>query len=234
MPAPRPGHAVVLADGSAPSRAELDAAWPGWDADVTLVIAADGGARHATKLGLELDLWVGDGDSIDPSELEALAAAGVPIDRVDPEKDASDAELALLAAIDAGAGEITILGGLGGPRIDHGLVNLGLLQQPALEGRAARLYDERAARISLLAAPAGDGRVDAELTGRIDDLVTLVPLGGPARGVTTRGLRYPLAEDTLQAGTSRGLSNVRTAPTASVSLSAGRLLVIETPATVRR
>jgi thiamine pyrophosphokinase len=226
-------HAIVLADGTAPARALLDSAWPAWDAGVSLVIAADGGARHARELGLALDRWVGDGDSIDPAELEALAAAGVPIERVDQEKDASDTELALLAAVEAGADEITILGGLGGTRTDHGIVNVALLEHPALEGRPARLFDERAARISLLVAPArGAGPSGAELTGHVDDLVTLVPWGGPARGVATRGLRYPLAGETLRAGTSRGLSNVRTAPDAWVSLADGRLLVIETPATV--
>jgi len=234
MLATRRGHAIVLADGAVPSRAQIDAAWPGWDAGVSLVIAADGGARHASALGLELGRWVGDGDSIDPADLATLAAAGVPIERVDPEKDASDAELALVAAVESGADEITILGGLGGVRTDHGLVNVLLLQHPALEGLAARLYDERAARLSLLTAPVGDGGpAQAELAGRLDDLVTLVPLGGSAEGLTTRGLRYPLSGETLTRGSSRGLSNVRTAPIASVSLSAGRLLVIETPATVR-
>jgi thiamine pyrophosphokinase len=229
---PHRGHAVVLADGAAPGREQLDAAWPGWDAGVSLVIAADGGARHARGLGLAIDRWVGDGDSIDPEDLAALAAAGVPIDRVDPEKDASDTELALLAAVGAGADEITILGGLGGVRVDHGLINVALLDHPALAGLRARLYDERAARLSLLVASAGGDAAKAELAGRLDDLVTLVPLGGLAAGVVTRGLRYPLANETLEAGSSRGLSNVRTEPIATVSLSSGRLLVIETPATV--
>lgn len=234
MLAARRGHAIVLADGAIPSRDQLDAAWPGWDAGASLVIAADGGARHARALGLELDRWVGDGDSIDPADLAALAATGVPIDRVEAEKDASDTELALIAAIDSGADEITILGGLGGVRTDHGLVNVLLLQHPALAALAARLYDERAARLSLLTVPPGDGGpARVELAGHLDDLVTLVPLGGPAQGVTTQGLRYPLAGETLTPGTSRGLSNVRTASIASVSLQAGRLLVIETPATVR-
>jgi thiamine pyrophosphokinase len=229
-------HAIVLADGAAPSRAQLDAAWPGWDAGVALVIAADGGARHAIDLGLTLDRWIGDGDSIDPAALEALAAAGVPIELVEAEKDASDTELAVLAAVEAGADEITILGGLGGPRTDHALVNVGLLGHGALDERAARLFDERAGRISLLSGPATGGEsasVEAELAGRVGDLVTLVPVGGEVVGVATTGLRYPLAGETLGAGTSRGLSNVRTSPVATVSLSAGRLLVIETPATVR-
>ena len=143
-------HAIVLADGAAPSRSSLDAAWPGWDAGLDLVVAADGGARHATTLGLRLDRWVGDGDSIDPGDLAALAAAGVRVDRVAREKDASDTELAVLAAIEAGADELTIIGGLGGVRVDHALTNVALLQHPALAGRPARLYDERAARISLL------------------------------------------------------------------------------------
>jgi thiamine pyrophosphokinase len=227
-------HAIVLADGGIPTREDLDRAWPGWNEGVSLVVAADGGARHARVLGLALDRWVGDGDSIAPDDLAALAAAGVPIDRVEQEKDASDAELAVLAAIQAGADELTILGALGGSRIDHALVNVGLLGHSALAGRMARLYDERAARISLIEAHAGESPVERELVGHVDDLVTLVPLGGPAEGVTTRELRYPLRDETLRSGSSRGLSNVRTAPRAAVSLRAGRLLVIETPATVDR
>jgi len=219
---------MVLADGAAPTRAALDAAWPGWDDGVDLVVAADGGARHATALGLRLDNWVGDGDSIDPGDLSALAAAGVRIDRVEREKDASDTELAVLAAIEAGADALTVIGGLGGVRVDHALTNVALLGHQALEGRVVRLYDERAARLSLLTGPGEVG-----LEGNVGDLVTLVPVGGPAVGVTTSDLRYPLRDETLEAGSSRGLSNVRTAPRAGVTLREGRLLLIETPATVR-
>lgn len=228
-PAPvHPAHAVVLADGAAPARAALDAAWPGWDAGVSLVIAADGGARHALALGLRLDRWVGDGDSIDAADLATLAAAGVRIERVAAEKDASDTELAVLAALDAGADELTIIGALGGIRIDHALVNVGLLAHPALAGLLVRLYDERAARISFI--DAGEAAVERALDGRVGDLVTLVPIGAPAVGVTTRELRYPLLDETLEPGTSRGLSNVRTSTVAAVALRSGRILVIETPA----
>jgi thiamine pyrophosphokinase len=218
-------HAIVLADGAVPTRASLDEAWPGWDAGNELVIAADGGARHATSLGLQLDRWVGDGDSIDAGDLAALAATGVRVDRVAREKDASDTELAVVAAIQAGADELTILGGLGGARVDHALTNVALLELAALAGRAARLYDERGARISLVTGPA-----EAALSGHVEDLVTLLPVGGPAVGVTTRGLRYPLRDETLEPGSSRGLSNVRTESLAGLALRGGRLLVIETPA----
>ena len=73
--------ALILADGDAPTRARLDLAWPGWDANVGLVVAADGGARHAAALGIAIDLWVGDGDSIGEDDLAALAASGVRIER---------------------------------------------------------------------------------------------------------------------------------------------------------
>src|SRR5215213_5669716 len=112
-------RAVILADGAISTRSALDAAWPGWATGVELVIAADGGARHALALGLKLDRWVGDGDSIDPADLAALAATGVAIDRVAADKDESDSELALLAAIGAGADAIVLLGALGGARVDH-------------------------------------------------------------------------------------------------------------------
>jgi thiamine pyrophosphokinase len=227
-------HAVVLADGAVPERADLDEAWPGWDEGVALVVAADGGIRHAAAFGLAVDRWVGDGDSTVPEELEALAAAGVAIDRVAVDKDESDTELALLAAVAAGADVVTILGGLGGVRVDHAIANLALLQHPALEQREARLYDEGGARLSLLAGPDRHGLPGArELTGRVGDLVSLIPLGESARNVETDGLQYPLDGEALVLGRARGLSNVRIAPTARVSVGSGRLLVIETPANLR-
>jgi thiamine pyrophosphokinase len=56
--------------------------------------------------------------------------------------------------------------------------------------------------------------------------VSLVPLGGPARGLRTEGLRYPLRGEDLQAGSTRGISNELTAPSATVEVAAGALLVV--------
>jgi len=216
-------HALVVADGSVADPADLDAAWPGWSDGVDLVIAADGGGRHATRLGRRVDIWVGDGDSIAETALAELDAAGTSIRRYSTDKDETDAELALLAAVDAGAERITILGALGGARIDHELGNLWLLALPSLGGRDVRLLDA-AARVRLI----GAGSLD--LAGRTGDTVSLLPFAGDAIGVTTSGLRYPLTDEPLLAGPARGLSNLRVAETASVTLTAGRLLVIETPA----
>ena len=227
MSEPTSLHALVLGDGDGPDRADLDAAWPGWDRDVRLVVAADGGARLADRLGLRIDQWVGDGDSLDPASIERLRQAGIPVDLVSPAKDESDLELAVGRAVAAGATEVTVLGALGGPRLDHTLANVALLAHPALAGRGARLLDG-ATRVSLLTGPA-----TAALEGRSGDLVSLLPVSGEAAGITTEGLEYPLRDEPLRVGPARGLSNVRLGPTATVSLRSGRLLVVEVPATLR-
>lgn len=225
-----PARAIVVADGAVPERGTLDAAWPGWRDGAALVVAADGGARGATRLGLAIDRWVGDGDSLSEDELAGLAAAGIPIERSPVEKDESDAELALVAAIRLGATDLTILGALGGERVDHALANIALLAHPALAGRPARLLDA-AARVRLIDAPAADGGpVALSLEGRVGDGVSLLPLGSDARGITTVGLRYALGDEDLAFGASRGLSNVRVSTAAGVTVRIGRLLVVETPA----
>jgi hypothetical protein len=101
-----------------------------------------------------------------------------------------------------------------------------------LGDRPASLLDARS-RISLIRAPAAGGEpLVRPLGGRIGDLVSLLPLGDGVVGVTTRGLRYPLADEPLPAGPARGLSNVRDREDAAVTVQAGLLLIVESPATL--
>ena len=222
-------RALVLADGSSVGRTDLDTAWPGWDRDIALVIAADGGARLAAGLGVVVDAWVGDGDSLRELDRRDLLDRGVAVEPVSPDKDESDAELAILEAVRRGASDVTIIGALGGARLDHALANITLLAHPTLEGTGARLLSA-SARVTLLVG--GSARSACVLTGRSGDLVTLLPLGGDAGGVTVSGLRFPLVGERLVGGSTRGLSNVRTAPECVVELDSGWLLVVETPATL--
>ena len=221
-------RALVVADGDVPSRGALDAAWPGWNDAVELVVAADGGWDKAVSLGLRPDLLVGDADSLPEARYLALAANGVPIERSAAAKDESDAELALLAALRRGAIHVTVLGALGGKRFDHALANVGLLSLPGSRRATVELLDGTT-RVRLLSAPGPEEKmVRCRLDGPTGDLVSLLPLGLPALGVTTHGLRYALHDEALPPGPARGLSNVRTAVDASVTLRGGCLLIVET------
>jgi len=206
--------AVIVADGEhAPAdRRQLT--------DADLIIAADGGADWLDSLGITPHRLVGDLDSADPAVVDRLVAAQVPVDRYPPDKDASDLELSLAAAAAAGADEIVVLGALGGA-LDHLLANVLLLISDAARTREVRLvHGSTTAR--LLSGPAR-----AELHGPPGSRVSLLAVGTAADGVTTEGLRWPLVDDRLEAGSSHGLGNVVEAPPARVSLAGGRLLVIE-------
>ena len=219
---------MIVADGDVPPRHVLDEAWPGWGDGIETVIAADGGLVRAGVVGLVPTLVVGDLDSLDPSLVSEAESAGVRVRRAAVDKDESDAELALLEALRLGATRVTVLGALGGSRIDHSLANVWLLAHPAATSVDLQLLDA-SARISLVTAPGpGGGPVGRSLPGRVGALVSLFPVGGDALGITTTGLRYPLVAEPLLMGAARGLSNVRESEDAALTLDHGRLLVVET------
>ena len=204
--------AVVFAGGDPPARTALRDVLA-----VDLVIAADSGLAHARALGVGVDLVVGDLDSVDRADLDAAVAAGAVVERHPTAKDATDLELALLAARDRGAAEIVVVGGHGG-RLDHFLANALLLGAAELSGVRvwARLAD---ATVMVV-------RDHAELAGFPGSLCSLLPVGGPAEGVRTERLRFPLERETLFPGSTRGVSNEFLAPTAAVTLERGVLLAV--------
>ncbi|MCX6027955.1 MAG: hypothetical protein NT169_01475 [Chloroflexi bacterium] len=72
------------------------------------------------------------------------------------------------------------------------------------------------------------GAAHLALTGTQGDLLSLLPIGGDAVGVTTAGLAYPLRDETLYFGQARGVSNVFEGAEAEVWLREGMMLVIQT------
>ena len=182
-----------------------------------VVLAADSGLDHAHALGIAVDVVVGDLDSVGPDELDAARRAGAVIESHPAAKDATDHELALHAARDRGAAEILVIGGHGG-RLDHFLANALLLAAPGFADLRirARMGD---AEITVV-------RERAELSATVGALCSLLPLGGPAEGVRTEGLRFPLARETLVPGSTRGVSNEFVTATAAVTLERGVLLAV--------
>jgi thiamine pyrophosphokinase len=204
---------VVITGGDAVERAHTDDIPPG-----ALVIAADSGLDHARALGLAVDVAVGDFDSASPLAFDQAIDGGVTIERHPAAKDATDLQLALDAALARGATRIHVLGGHGG-RLDHLLANILLLGRPAYAS-AAVTAQMGSARITIV-------RQQATVRGPVGSLVSLVPLHGTAEGITTTGLRYPLAGEDLHAASTRGVSNELVHDVASVALTGGVLAVIQ-------
>jgi thiamine pyrophosphokinase len=209
-------RAIIIAGGESSEQER----WRAWVREGNFVIGADGGAARALDWGLVPDLVVGDMDSLPAPARAVLEARGSRFVKHPRAKDETDLELALNAAIDAGADEIVVFGALGG-RLDHMLANVLLLALPRLEGVIVHIVDGRQ-----LARLLRSGET-AELEGQPGDLVSLLPLGGDARGVTTEGLAWALAGDTLRFGFSRGVSNEMSGRAARVELGEGYLLVVQ-------
>ena len=208
-------HALIFTGGDAPHPSAHEIT-----ADNATVIAVDSGWEHARAAGTTPDVLVGDMDSIDPAHLADAERLGVEIVRHPVDKDFTDAEIALELAIERGHSEITVVSG-GGDRIDH---VLGFLHAAALHASPGRRIEVVIGRARIAIAPPGS---TTECEVGDEPIVSLVPLGGPAHGVTTRGLRWELNDETLAPLASRGVSNVPLARTFSVSVADGRIAVIQ-------
>lgn len=183
-----------------------------------IIISADSGARHCKAFQVTPDLLVGDFDSVLGADYADLAAAGVEIVRFPVEKDMTDSELAIEIALEKGCSRIILLGALG-TRLDHSVSNLFLLKKLLdldVDGIIADEHNEVKLINSSIA-----------LTREEGTFITLLPLAGSAKGVTTKGLYYPLENATLEVGSSWGVSNRFSEDIAQVTVEEGYLLVIK-------
>lgn len=207
-------HAVVMANGSLPrsplSLSLLQAA--------DLRVGADRGAALLLRLGLPPHLVVGDMDSLSAAVLRRLRHQGIETIRLSRRKNYVDTQRAVAEAVRRGARSVTLLGALGGPRLDHALANILLLAHPAFAGVRLRLVDEHNEAWAV--------RTETVIEGEIGQLVSLLALTPRVSGIHTTGLEYPLRNGVLSQGSSRGISNALTEPRATVSIRRGLLLVV--------
>lgn len=175
-----------------------------------ILIGVDGGTKHILKLGLKPDLIIGDMDSV------GKIPAGVKVIRYPADKDFTDTELAIKYCEEKKIEEVVILGFLG-RRLDHMISNLMLMAKSQLKIKVIEGSQEMQICRDKIA-----------ITGEKGDFVSLIPLLGDCEKVTTIGLKWRLQGETLKAGKGRGVSNVMTGKTATVSLTKGCLLVVKT------
>ena len=169
-------HVVIFAGGTLqPGKAFYEAI-----ASADMIIAADSGAATALRYGFNPAIVVGDFDSLDELLLQELGERGSQVRRVAVEKDETDTELAVQAAIEQGATSITLLGVIGGVRFDHTIANILLLA--GFEAVEMRIVDGPST--GWIVRGPGSSAID----GQVGDLLSLLPLTSDATGVRTGGL----------------------------------------------
>ena len=172
------------------------------------IICADGGYDHAVKMRIEPNILIGDFDSIKkiPEDIERV--------QYPTRKDMTDSHIALELAKEKGYDKVLLLG-FTGDRADHTLTNILLL----INYPDAVIADDNN-EIQLI-------KDTVELCGNSGDTVSIIPICGNLEGITTSGLEYPLNNETLYVGDSRGVSNVMTDKKCSITCKSGMGLVIK-------
>lgn len=204
--------AIILSGGGpAPRRPSLPHA--------DLVIAADSGLSLAAALELTVDVIVGDLDSVDPQDVATALEAGATLETHPTDKDATDLDLAIEAAVRAGAEHIHVVGG-GAGRLDHLLGVALLVASPRWRNHTIEWHTEHA-----VAYPVHDQRT---ISGSSGDLVSVVPTAGHPI-VSIEGTTWLLNDTPLEVGSTRGISNSLTEPSATVRVKGGSVLVVHTP-----
>ncbi len=212
---PTTSIAVIVAGGESPPAAAI-ASLP----DNAIIIAADSGLDHVLAAGLHPDLLVGDLDSVSNAALEWARTAGIPIQEFSPDKDATDTELAIAAALAMGAEQVILLGG-GGDRLDHSIGAITALGNTSLAACTSVSARWGTAEIHMLHGPRA-----ATLAVRIGATFSLLALHGTCTGVELREARWPLTNAELHPGSSLGVSNTTTASELHVQVQTGVLTVV--------
>ena len=191
----------------------------------TLLVGCDGGTAHILSLGLTPHVVIGDFDSISPKVVRALKHKKVEYFRYPTDKLFTDSELGVTLAMKRGCKEI-ILAGVRGTATDHFVGNLFMLAKKKFASLNIKVVEGQE-EIQLV-------RTRIRIKGSKGDDLSLIAIGQDAKGVSTKGLFYPLKNAVLTSGTAQGIRNKLTGKYAEITVRKGPLLVIHRVAAKRR
>ena len=184
------------------------------------VIAVDGGLSYCGILNVEPDKIIGDFDSVSEKEKEAIYSLQeqVPglVMELPVEKDDTDMLAALKYGLGLGDTDFRIYAGTGG-RFDHTLANIQCLLYLKNHGATGYLVDGTG-MILVIQNEAVHFRKELE------GYLSLFSLGKEAKGVTIRGLKYPLEDYTLTNDYPIGISNEFIGEESSIQVEDGELV----------
>ena len=183
-----------------------------------LIIAADAGYLTARRLGITPDVVLGDFDTLG----EANIPDGIECLRVPAEKNDTDTQLAVQVAIDRGAGEIVIVGGMSG-RIDHTLSTLAILEN-LWERKAGRIYATLTDGKNRVRFIRSSGTILPRSQYRF---FSLIAADETVKGITLEGCKYPLKNGRISRRHQWAVSNEIVGNCALIEIRRGGVWVIE-------
>ncbi|MGB5107420.1 MAG: thiamine diphosphokinase [Candidatus Zixiibacteriota bacterium] len=187
-----------------------------------LLVAADGGLLLFDQLGLRPDLIIGDFDSVDAATLAKYS--GIEIVRFPNNKDATDGELALRAAVQRGCSDIEIYGAIDMRyETDHLLANLFLLKlarriMPVTTSAATVRATDHRQHIYLIE------NEELALGGRTGDFISILALSQEIT-VSIKGVEWELDRQKVEMGASWTLRNQFAGEKVDISLTGAGLVV---------
>ncbi|MFV0314498.1 MAG: thiamine diphosphokinase [Anaerotignum sp.] len=186
--------------------------------DTDMFICCDRGLHHAKALDIVPDYIVGDFDSVSEEVLEYYKTKNIPFFQYPTKKDQTDMQIGIELALEKGAKDVVLFGGIGS-RFDHTLANAHLLLGLLKKGIRARLVDKNNC-VELIDKP-------TTIRGEIGDLVSTIPLSMVVRGLTLIGFEYPLQDRDLALDDEMlAVSNVLAKQEAQIRFTDGYLFVI--------
>lgn len=177
------------------------------------VYAVDGGYAYLEALGRTPDVVIGDFDSL------GYVPQSQRVYRFPVHKDKSDLELAFDQLKADGFEDVIVYGAIGG-RLDHTIANMQVAARFAEDGLNVTFIALDCA-VRILVGPAV-----YELPSLERGTVSVFSAVDCSKGVTERGMEYPLENVDLRNRTTLGLSNELIGKPASVEVAEGTLYVL--------
>lgn len=204
-------YTLLFCNGEPPTRSLVRKLAAGAE----LIVAADGGANIARRLGIRPHLIVGDLDSIAPATRRYFLASEPRSQLIHvARQDNTDLEKALDVLLRKKVTRVLLLAATG-RRIDHTLGNLSVIWR--YSGRMEIVC----AGDGWSALPVGRVR---RVHVKVGTVMSLIPFG-PCSGITLSGLQYPLRNAAMRVG-EIGLSNVVVKSPFTVRVNRGNMLMI--------
>lgn len=176
-----------------------------------LIIAVNGGAKKLLSAGVVPDIFVGDGDSLEESDLDKLKRLGCEVFLFPTEKDEIDTELALRKAVERGAKSIDIFCWMG-DRLDMLLALMYLMGSFDI--------DITAKSEQLIVGVVSS---ETELDANVNEKWSIVPIAGDAERVTLRGFKYEITQKDMPCDHPYGISNVAVSSKVRIAVGRGKV-----------